>query len=1082
MESKAQPSACPRCGADLPTDSLGGVCSGCALGLLLKPDGDERSTIVLSLGDIRAIGTSLTYIGDYELLEVIAHGGMGVVYKARQKSLNRIVALKLLLGGAHASADFRKRFRHEAELAAQLHHPNIVPIHEAGEHEGQPYFSMEYVPGQDLASLTRGTPLPPQQAVEYLKTIAEAVHYAHLQGVLHRDLKPSNVLLGSDGRLRITDFGLAKRFADASTLTLSGATLGTPGYLPPEQISIKRGTVGVTSDVYSLGAILFHLLTGHAPFRGESAAEVLMQVLNEPPVPPSESNPLVPPELDRICLKSLAKDPSKRFPSAKGLAHELEGPLIFDLRREARMKSSAFRLSGAKRAALVGLAALLLIGAAWFWLGRSKPPAVWVQTGRRTNSLGMVFVPVPNTKVLFSIWDTRVQDFAAFVKETGYAATNGMFSRSSDGWKQSGDSWLVPGFPQGPTHPVCGVSWEDATAFCDWLTAKERRAGKLSHGESYRLPTDSEWSTASGLGPELGESPMEKSRKIDNVYPWGNQWPPPVGIGNYGPRMKVDDFTWTSPVGSFSANPFGLYDMGGNVNQWCHDWSDTRQMYRVKRGSSWLCSDRTNAVSSVRHRDTPDYRIMDNGFRVVLDLGEQPRLAAAILAQQFTNAQAIPVPTRLVEWVQWRKSQGGNDHYYARTSRALAWEEAEADAQKLDGHLVAIGDAAEQRFLETEFLAGDFRLLPLWIGLKLNSSGEDYEWSNGEPVVYTNWQPGEPSRMPFEIRVCLNWFFSKAPGSDRFGTWNDVPSGGPRHGERSDGPYYGIVEREANFTEMNRVRWTNSLGMVFVPVPGTEASFCIWKTRVQDFAAFVKETGYDATERTWSARKEGWKQWGDSWLNPGFKQEKTHPVCGVSWDDAHAFCEWLTLKEQQAGRMSKDQEYRLPTDAEWSAAVGKPKYPWGESWPPPSGAGNYGGTEVMDENYPKDWPGSEGFSDRYAQTSPVGAFGSNHYGLYDLGGNLWEWCEDWYRKEMNSEEARRLTSAGDDGGGKAYRVQRGGSWHSTSNSLQLQSGLRNRILPGSRAVDTGFRCVLAVKKHAPGPRATSAFNLRQPRS
>ena len=191
--------ACLKCGAEIPQGMPPGACPRCLLGELLTPNGATAELDQLSLCDLPQPGSKIAYIGDYELLEVIAHGGMGVVYKARQKSLNRIVALKLLLGGAHASQDFKRRFRQEAELAARLHHPNIIPIYECGEHEGQPYFSMEYVAGSDLASVLRGKPLEANLASEYVRAAAEAVHYAHLQGVLHRDLKPSNLLLGVDG-------------------------------------------------------------------------------------------------------------------------------------------------------------------------------------------------------------------------------------------------------------------------------------------------------------------------------------------------------------------------------------------------------------------------------------------------------------------------------------------------------------------------------------------------------------------------------------------------------------------------------------------------------------------------------------------------------------------------------------------------------------------------------------------------------------------------------------------------------------------------------------------------------------------
>jgi tetratricopeptide (TPR) repeat protein/predicted Ser/Thr protein kinase len=289
----------------------------------LESGGNESEVRSLSLHDIAPPGQKVACIGDYELQEVIARGGMGVVYQARQRSMNRGVALKLLLGGAHAEEGYKRRFRQEAETAGRLQHPNIVPIYEVGEHDGQSFFSMERVAGTDLAQLTRHQPLPAKSAAQYLKTVAEAVQYAHEQGVLHRDLKPSNILIGPDDRPRITDFGLARLADSDSSLTASGQTLGTPSYLPPEQASLRHGLVGVRSDVYGLGATLYHLLTGRPPFLAGTIADTLKQVLEVDPVPPRVMNPAIPPDLETVCLKCLQKDPAHRYASAQALAEDL---------------------------------------------------------------------------------------------------------------------------------------------------------------------------------------------------------------------------------------------------------------------------------------------------------------------------------------------------------------------------------------------------------------------------------------------------------------------------------------------------------------------------------------------------------------------------------------------------------------------------------------------------------------------------------------------------------------------------------------------------------------------------------------
>jgi len=263
------------------------------------------------------------------LLEEIACGGMGVVYRARQRSLNRVVALKLLLFGTHATPEAIKRFRAEAVAAAALQHPNIVAIHEVGVHEGQHFIVMDYVEGQCLSARIHGQPLPARVAARYVRLVAEAIQFAHERGILHRDLKPSNVLIDANDQPRVTDFGLAKRLDDSQLstlnpqLTLTGQVLGSPSYIPPEQASGKRGALSRRTDVYALGAILYHALTGRPPFVAESMADTLQQVLHADPVSPRALNASVPADLETVCLKCLEKEPAKRYATAELLAQEL---------------------------------------------------------------------------------------------------------------------------------------------------------------------------------------------------------------------------------------------------------------------------------------------------------------------------------------------------------------------------------------------------------------------------------------------------------------------------------------------------------------------------------------------------------------------------------------------------------------------------------------------------------------------------------------------------------------------------------------------------------------------------------------
>jgi eukaryotic-like serine/threonine-protein kinase len=267
--------------------------------------------------------------GDYDFLEPIGQGGMGVVYRARQRSLDRVVAIKMMAFGSGSSPEFVQRFRAEAVSAASLHHPNIVAIHEVGVHEGRHFFVMDYIEGQSLARLVGNEPLPAKRAAGYLKTIAEAVHYAHERGILHRDLKPANVLIDAEDQPHIVDFGLARRLDDSQLstlnpqLTVTGQVLGSPHYLPPEQATGQRAHVSRRTDVYALGATLYHLLTGRPPFQAESLAQTLDLVLHAEPISPRLLNPSVPRDLETICLKCLEKERSRRYPTAQALADEL---------------------------------------------------------------------------------------------------------------------------------------------------------------------------------------------------------------------------------------------------------------------------------------------------------------------------------------------------------------------------------------------------------------------------------------------------------------------------------------------------------------------------------------------------------------------------------------------------------------------------------------------------------------------------------------------------------------------------------------------------------------------------------------
>ncbi len=304
---------CGNCGASLPEDAPGGLCPGCLLRMAVESGATDPARPL----------PPLRYFGDYELLEEIGRGGMGVVYKARQVSLDRIVAVKMMRPGLLATDDEIRRFQTEAKAAAALRHPNIVAIHEIGEQDGLFYYSMDFVAGHSLAEIVREHPLPQMDAARCCMLIAGAVDFANSQNTLHRDLKPSNVMVDEQGQPHITDFGLAGSLVADAQHSLTGSAVGTPAYMSPEQALGRRKELTASSDVYSLGAVLYESLTGRPPFQTDSAFETIRMVIESPPVSPRVLNPKISRDLETVVLKCLEKDPRRRYQTASEFAADL---------------------------------------------------------------------------------------------------------------------------------------------------------------------------------------------------------------------------------------------------------------------------------------------------------------------------------------------------------------------------------------------------------------------------------------------------------------------------------------------------------------------------------------------------------------------------------------------------------------------------------------------------------------------------------------------------------------------------------------------------------------------------------------
>jgi formylglycine-generating enzyme required for sulfatase activity len=950
-------------------------------------------------------------IPDHDLIRSIGRGAYGEIWLAKTLT-GGFRAIKVVF--PEPDLAYREFDGIRAFEPISRHHPGFVNIYHVGRGESFLYYTMEladdshtgqkidpaaYSPHTLATDLRDSKRLPPKACLELGKTLSGALGYLHEQGLTHRDIKPSNVIF-VNGTPKLADIGLV---AAAGRKTY----VGTEGYVPPE------GPGSPSADVYALGKVLYEAATGKDRLQFPEIPTDLPQLANKETLL----------KLNPVLLKACARDPRQRFQNGRQLQEALAA---IELEPAPKQPKRRWLLPAILAGVALIVAAGAIVGLTYHWfdnapkaaqtsptpVGSATPastPAigsvriesdplgaqVWdgehelgvtpldlnsipagdvhyqlrlarylyadvtgkLETGHAltlqadlqvakapvsgqnwTNTIGMKFVPVGD--LLVAIWDSRVRDFAQFVRETGYQPTGPMESILNGEQGQHGKTWDNPGFTQTDGHPVVGVSWKDAMEFCSWLTQKEQGTGLLQEGQYYRLPTDIEWSQAAGLDHEDGETPEERSNKGSEVFQWGKTWPPPAASGNYaGAEMKgadwpmnwrwiqgySDPFTRTSPVGAFKPNSFGIYDLSGNVWQWCMDKFSRNGDTRVLRGGSWANADPGLLRLSRRIDGIVDSRTDCYGFRCVL---QTPAFGVVTLRSDPSAAEVL-----------------------------------------LNGK--AMGHT---------------------------------------PLVLENVTPG-----PLKIEVRLAGYRTGLVDTKLEARQNlDLP----------------LVKLQPSNWPDGKTSWTNSLGMKFVPVGDFLAS--IWDTRVSDFRAFCRATGRGM-------------------VVPDFEQTADHPSVLINRLDAEAFCTWLTDEERRQGLIGPKTKYRLPTDRDWSRLAGLPDeqgqspaardskdqkhYPWGEIWPPSPDAGNFGN--------PSD---SKAVKRRFTQTSPVGSYAPNSYGLYDLAGNVWQWCSDPY---------------GGSGTFSSWGVLRGGSW-ATYGVRLLLSSYRDVVSPQDRDVTYGFRCVMEV--------------------
>ncbi|RBP41201.1 formylglycine-generating enzyme required for sulfatase activity [Roseimicrobium gellanilyticum] len=526
----------------------------------------------------------------------------------------------------------------------------------------------------------------------------------------------------------------------------------------------------------------------------------------------------------------------------------------------------------------------------------------------KKNSQGMPLFEIPGTPVYIAAWETRVADFKAFVNDSGY-------------------SWSgTPFFPQTEDHPVVNVSLRDAMAFCAWLTQREQASGALTKLQVYRLPSQREWDAAVGLqvGRSAHPTPEQRERDLE-AFPWGMEWPPPQGAGNFNSMEisgKDDGYTFTSPVGSFAASPEGLADLAGNVWEWTWDQppggETSLQTFGVLRGGSWMYFRKECLLSAYQYKVPGDTRAPSIGFRYVLE--DKPR--SAMFLAEMERSKADIARERRAELMDGPK---------------VTQEEVEKMRQQMERRGSGLVVSANEAEVKAP--------LPDVATLKLASAGQPY---------------------------------------------------------------------------------TNPLGMAFRPLEvGSRVLIGEHEVRVQD---------YEAAGKAWKNR-------------PTFAITPIHPIVNVSWDEANQFCEWLTGKDREAKLIPEGARYRLPTDLEWSRAAGlevdpggtpaerhlanKADYPWGRESVPPKLSANL------------DTARMSGYQDIHTYTAPVGSFSPNSLHLYDLAGNVSEWCSD------------------DWPGAAGEKVIRGSSWLSFSLDTLLTSA-RQHLPANATKANVGFRLVLEL--------------------
>jgi len=957
---------CTSCSTVLPDDAPeGALCPACS-------NAAEAATIMMKAPTARG-----EVIGDYEVLGKLGQGGMGAVYRARQISLDRVVALKVLPQQFADDPDFVSRFQREARVATSFHHANLVAVYSSGQADGVHFIAMELVEGENLHQRLKRGALSIAEALRICADVARGLQYGwETAQLVHRDIKPSNIYVSEGGVVKLGDLGLAKSLSSNTTgITHTGAMMGTPHYMSPEQARGDK-TIDFHADIYSLGCTLYEMLAGQPPFVAADPLAVVRKHMDTAPPSLLTRLPGCPMPLARLVGKMLKKYKLERHLTYAHLIAEIEqvSGLIESGEAQPSLAPTAPRQTPAP----------------------VKEPFEWTSTIVGVLILAailVIFLPKPARK----LGEMVPTPAAKPDRKAGTAVPSGPPASS---------------LPHGPLGTAVSTS------------LKPTAAVSPDFGPWQPLFTDAEWKETVPGKRDFVDGRVHLQGGTSALKPL------PAADGAIRARIQFRE----------GSNDFVLQARTTPDNskyKLLFTQSDARLQFFPGGGAEAILLRRYSLPKPIQPGDT-----------VLLELRLQgDRLTALVDGKVVIEAQDSHIPDSgtwgLMATDGWFESvevqtplpaadangvQTFGGHRYQFVPGSVSWTEAKARAETMGGHLVTITSQAENDWIVTAFGDQLVGTDALWLGGVRDAEASGWRWITGEPFAYTNWRPEQPNskRFPAFIMHDLNRTDGKEPG------WGDRDHSDQTASRLTKGF---LVEWDSPAAPpviaTKDAPFVNSLGMKFVPVPGTDVLFCIHETRWRDFAAYAGD--------------------GRGML----KSSPDLPVAHINWDHAGAFCAWLSRKE---GRT-----YRLPTDREWSYAVGigeqekwdadttpatvnqvPDQFPWGTDWPPPKGAGNYRDATFNAKDSRADGKYIEGYDDGFSVASPVMSFTPNRLGIYDLGGNMAEWVGDWYDAT------------------KEIRVLRGGAFSSgTRDDLLSSKRFAIRSPAGSPGISGhGFRVVL----------------------